>query len=572
MADDLAREAVRLWDTLDADWGTYLTHCQEVANYLLPDRADYTAERAPGQKRMSFVYDATPIFALDMSSSGLHSLLTNAELQWFNTWTEDDRINNVDRVRVWLAAADDAMYRVFSGPKHNFAAQSHELYLDELSVGTAVMAVLESQKSGYLFSTRHLKECRFTVNDEDRVDTLVRKWQWTAHQAVQQWGIAAVGEKVAKAYVDKPETKFWFIHMVRPRRERNPGRTDAKNKAWESVYVSVDDLKNISVGGFDEFPYLVPRFSKLTGEVFGRGPGMLNLPDIKMLNELSKLVIKAAQKIIDPPLQIPDDGFLVPIKTVPGGQNFYRADGMGRIEPIKTGGDIQIGVEMLNALRQQIMRGFYTEWMMLPPDPRDPAASGKGVTATYVLQQRDEKMRLLSPMLARLQAEFLGPLIDRVFAMMWRQSVARRFGPGSPFPPPPPELSGQKLRIEYVSPLSVAQKSASMDAVTKLLQQQLMLRQIDPQSQIQIDVEGIMRLSARDWNAPPGVLRAPEVLAQERQQKAESEQAMAQHMQLTNIASAAKDGTGALKNLADAHATVKGAADTGDGDQTAEAA
>ena len=206
---------------------------------------------------------------------------------------------------------------------------------------------------------------------------------------------------------------------------------------------------------------------------------------------------------------------------------------------------------MLNALRQQIIRGFYVEWMLMPSDPSDPAAAGKGVTATYVLQQRDEKMRLLSPMLARLQSEFLGPLIDRTFAIMWRQSVARHFGPGSPFPPPPASLSGVPLRVEYVSPIAVAQKSSQLDGVGRVVQTALGMLQLDPKVGRILDSEAILRLTGRDLNTPVEILKSPDRLAQEDQAAAEAEQAMNAHAQIASLAGAAKDGSAALKNVAD---------------------
>ena len=54
---------------------------------------------------------------------------------------------------------------------------------------------------------------------------------------------------------------------------------------------------------------------------------------IKMLNKMSEVTIRAAQKQVDPPLLVPDDGFMLPIRTVPGGLNFYRSGTRDRIEP-----------------------------------------------------------------------------------------------------------------------------------------------------------------------------------------------------------------------------------------------
>lgn len=552
--DDLAKDAVRLWEELESDRGTWLTHWQQCANYIWPNRNDFIVTRAPGQKRMQYVFDATPIWALEQFAAGMHSMLTSPYLPWFSLWTEDDRLNAIGRVREWLQAAGDALYRLFNSARHNFASQSNELYLDLGLIGSATMAVLDGPYDNILFSTRHMKECVWAEGEDDRVDTVVRNFKLSARKAVALWG-AKVGEKVGKAYVEKPETPFDFIHVVRPRRGRDPGRpADRRNKRWQAVYVGLDDKHVIEESGFDEFPYLCPRFSKVSGETYGRGQGMIALPDAKMLMSMVKTVLKAAEKIVDPPLMLPDDGFVMPIKTTPGSLNYFRA-GMkptDRIQPIETKGNVPIGIELLNALRQQLIRVFYVEWMIMPSDLKDPASSGKDVTATYVLQQRDEKMRLLSPVLARMQAEFLGPLIDRVFAMLWRRSLARRFGPGSPFPPPPPELSGVPLRVEYVSSIAIAQKTSQLDAVGRLIQQQLMLRQVDPQAPMVLDSEAIMRLTGRDLNAPAAALRSPEEMAQEAQQRAEAEASMNGAQNAAVAAGAFKDAGQGVKHLADA--------------------
>jgi hypothetical protein len=446
------------------------------------------------------------------------------------------------------------MYASYNSPRQNFASQSFQLYEDLGAIGTAAMAVLESRDAGTLYSCRHMRECVIAQNDEDRTDTLIRSWQYTATQAYQAWG-AAAGDGVLKALEKTPERKFRFIHSVRPRLGRDPQRGgEAAHMAWQSRYVNVTDKTMISEGGFAEFPYVAPRFSVRTGESYGRSPGMTALPDVKMLYEMKKTLLKAAQKVVDPPLQVPDDGYIMPIKTVPGALIWYRAGQQDRIEPLRTGGDLQIGQEMLQALQQQVIRTFYVEWMLLPSSPDDPAAAGKGVTATYVLQQRDEKMRLLSPMLARLQSEFLGPLIDRDFALKWRQSVRSRFGAGSPFPPPPAALQRARLRVEYVSPIAIAQKSSQLDSLMRLVQTQLQLMQADPTMPHILDGEGIMRLVGRDLNTPQLALKTPEKLQQEQQAAAEAQAQLNGHQQMQSLAGAAKDGSQAVQNLVAANA------------------
>lgn len=551
--DERVRDVIKKWDRLEGDRGTWKNHWQQITELCLPERNDYTVQRTPGMKRNQAVYDSTPIFALIQFANGLHSLLTSPTLKWFSLQADDDRLNSRQRVRQWFDDVALEMYSYFNSARHNFASQSHELYLDLGSIGTGVMAVLEHPRSGILFTTRHLKECCFWENDEDRVDGLVRRWKWKADQAVQAYG-SAVGPQVMKAYLDGQDKDFHFYHQVKPRKDRNPDRIDARHMAYESLVVGQEDGEIIRESGFQEFPYLAPRLSKTAGETYGRGPGMTALPDMKMLNELMKMVVKAAQKVVDPPLQIPDDGYLLPIKTVPGSQNFFRSNSpaQARITPIETHGRIDIGEEMLNGLRLQLMRTFYVEWMMMPSDPSDPAGSGKGVTATWVLQQRDDKMRFLSPMLARLNSEFVGPLIDRVYAILMRKSQAMNFGPGSPFPPPPEELSGVSFHPEYLSPLAIAQRSSQLDSVGRLIQQQLILKQLNPDAPDIIDHEGVMRLTSRDLNAPAIALKSTDALAAENQARADAQQQLQQGDALVNAAGALKDGAGAVKTLREA--------------------
>lgn len=553
MSDDLGKDVVSLWDKLKGERVSFETHWQECAQYLLPSRADYIGERAPGAKRMQRIYDATGIWACEQFAAGLHSFLTSPTIPWFALVADSDRLARDDEVQAWLQIATAVLYGLFNSSSHNFASQSNELYLDLGSIGTGVMAVLETPRAGVLFSTRTLKECVVAENDEDRIDLLVRNWQFTAKQAVAKWGKKA-GEHAVKMFEKNPSEKLRFLHLVRPRRERMLGRAEAKHKPFQSVYVAMEDSTTIDEGGFDEFPYLVPRFSRVASEVYGRGPGMTALPDVKMLNLMTATVLKSAQKIVDPPLMAPDDGFLSPIKTAPGTTNFYRAGlrPTDRIAPIETKGDVRLGVEMLQSIRQQIIRTFYVEWMIMPSDPRDPAAAGKGITATYVIQQRDEKLRLLSPMLARLQSEFLGPLIERTFNILWRKSVLQKFAPGSPFPPPPQALNGVPLRVEYVSPIALAQRSSALDSVRQVMEQQQMLRLIDPDSPVIIDSEAVMRMTVRDRNAPIEVLKSPDRLKAEADARAQAQAQAQEHMALANVASAARDGASALKTVGEA--------------------
>ena len=103
--------------------------------------------------------------------------------------------------------------------------------------------------------------------------------------------------------------------------------------------------------------FLVPRYLKASHEIYGDHQ-MTALPDVKMLNEMSKTTIKAAQKQVDPPLLVPDDGFLLQLELY-GRLNFYRSGTRDRIEPLNIGANNPLGLNMEEQRRNAIRKVFY---------------------------------------------------------------------------------------------------------------------------------------------------------------------------------------------------------------------
>ncbi|MEW5723047.1 MAG: portal protein, partial [Thermodesulfobacteriota bacterium] len=58
-------------------------------------------------------------------------------------------------------------------------------------------------------------------------------------------------------------------------------------------------------GGYEEFPFMVPRWDVSGADVYGRSPGMDCLADVKMLNDVCKSLVKGVHKGVDPPMLVP---------------------------------------------------------------------------------------------------------------------------------------------------------------------------------------------------------------------------------------------------------------------------
>jgi len=268
---------------------------------------------------------------------------------------------------------------------------------------------------------------------------------------------------------------------------------------------------------------------------------MTALPDVKMLNEMSKTTIKAAQKQVDPPLLVPDDGFLLPVRTVPGGLNFYRSGTRDRIEPLNIGANNPLGLNMEEQRRNAIRNVFYVNQLMMQQGPQ--------MTATEVIQRNEEKMRLLGPVLGRLQSELLKPLIDRCFAIMVRKNI---------FSPAPEIISGRDVEIEYVSPLAKAQKSTELQSIIRGIEIMGQLANVAPVFDY-INFDNLVKHLTNIIGIPQKVLKTNSEVLAEREAKQAQAQQMQEMQQLQQVAKAGGDIAPLAKALPqDAQAIAEG--------------
>jgi len=404
-----------------------------------------------------------------------------------------------------------------------------------VTFGTAVMFIDKDENDTLRFSTRHIAECYLAEDEFGRVDTVYREFRMSARAAVRQFGEENVSTRIAKTAEQNPYDQVKILHLVTPRTERIVERLDAINKPIASIYIDPEDKIILSESGFDEMPYVVPRFLKASFEHgYGRSPAMTALADTKMLNKMSETVIRAAQLQIHPPLMVPDDGFISPVRTIPGGLNFYRAGTRDRIEPLNIGSNNPLGNDMLEQRRTQIRAAFYVDQLILGNAP--------GMTATEVIQRTEEKMRLLAPAVGRLQAELLSPLIDRVYNILARKKA---------YAPAPEFMQNNQIDIEYVSPLAKAQRSGDVQSAMQLFQFLAPLMQIDPSVVDYIDLDGLASHIIKVTNVPATVVRGQNEVAQLRAQRQQQMQQQQQMEQQAMAAEAAGSAAPALRAVED---------------------
>ena len=502
---DNMKAIVSRFEYLESQRANWDSHYQELADYMLPRKADIVRKRARGEKRMELIFDGTALQSVDLLASSLHGMLTSGATPWFHLTLKDDEPGRDEEVQAWLEDTSSRMMRAIT--MSNFETEVHEMYVDLVVFGTGCMFV-EMDKKSMRFSTRHISEFYVAEDQFGIVDTVFRKYRLPARQAVQRFGIENVGTFIGKTFEKKPDEEVTVLHCVMPRKERDPTKQDNKNMPFASMYICMETKMVMQESGFQEFPYVVPRFLKATGEVMGRSPAMVALPDVKMLNLMSKTIIQAAQKLIDPPLLVPDDGFLLPVRTQPGGLNFFRSGTRDTITPLNTGANIPIGLNMEEQRRTAIRSAFYVDQLLTGGSPT--------MTATEVVQRQEERMRVIGLVLGRLMNEMLRPMIDRVFALMLRADMLA---------PPPEILQGLDVDVEYVSPLARAQKSSSLNSTMKALEILLPLAQALPVAD-HINADGLVNHIMDSLGVPKKVVKPQSEVDAGREEQAAQQQAM----------------------------------------------
>jgi len=504
LKDDLSRLMERR-----SNWES---HWQEVADYMLPRKADITKVRSRGDKRHTQIFDGTATHSMELLASSLHGMLTSSVNRWFALRFKENAVNENDEAREWLEDVTDKMYLAIS--RSNFQQEVFETYFDLIAFGTSCLQIEEDEESIIRFSSRHIREIYISENAKGLVDCIYRRFKMSAKATVEKFGVENLSKEVLNTFKKSPFEDIDLVHVVKPRDIYNPRKEDKKNMPFTSVYFEFSTGHIISIGGFKEFPYVVPRYLKASNEIYGRSPGMNSLSDVKVLNKMVEVGMKAAQKQVDPPLLVPDDSMLLPIRMSPGSINYYRAGSRDRIETLNIGANNPLGLNMEEQRRRAIARTFHVDQLLI--------TENRNMTATEVVQRNEEKMRILGPALSRLQSELLQPLIIRIFNIMMR---------GKLFPQAPEILLDQEVDVEYVSPAALAQKGQELNAIVKGLELFGNISQLAPQSLDYIDPPGLIKSLIQILGLPATMIRSEAQVEEIAQQKAEAQQQQAMMQQ-----------------------------------------
>lgn len=494
---------------------------QELRELCRPDTTDFTTgQQTPGDSRRR-MFDGTAPWAAEMLASGLHSYLSNPVDRWFSIGLNSVPPSMISfEVKEWLEQVSEMIYASYASPACNLNPTLHECYMDLGTFGTGAIYHWLDHDTGQLrFRSYPVSTIWIDESSGGEMNTVHREIQWTVAQVEEEFG--KLTPKLTKL---KPHDKVTCLHEVAQNAGYEKGSRAMLKRKFLSTYMCKDTHEILEQTGLDWMPYLTPRWTKLCGEKYGRGPAMSVLPEIRMVNAMSKTLIIAAQKMVDPALMVEDDGYMLPIRTTPGSINMRRP-GSEPIAPMPTAQRIDIGVEMIEQRREMIRRGFYIDWIVR-------GQKKERQTAQEIMDDRNQMLSLMAPIVGRLQSELLGPMLRLSYNLLNRRGL---------LPPAPDAIHGIPLEVAYVSPAAKAQSTARGQGMMAYVQQIAQLMPVMPDLMDSINTDNLNSELQDQNDVPRRVLESPESMAKKRKAREEAQQ-QAQLAQVgPAMASSAKD-------------------------------
>ena len=452
---------------------------EEAYEYCLPNRESFYDE-SPGQRRTDKIFDETAVVGVQEFASRLQAGIVPTFARWadFQAGSEIPPEQKPE-INLELDKITDYVFQILQ--TSNFNQEIHEAFMD-LAIGTGVMLVEEGDAINPIkFSSIPLTRVCLNNGPDGAIDTVYRT-----------------------RYCKPDEINILYPKAVLPE-NFDPLRQTKKIKIVEAVYkiyepnvekyklcVVMEDPKHIlfeeTYTGEGANPYLVFRWNKASGEVYGRGPVFNAMSAIKTCNLTIELILQNAQMSVSGVYTYEDDGVINPdnISLVPGSL-IPVAPGSRGLTPIQAASNFDVAQLVLNDMRANIKKALYMEALGKP--------EGTPMTATEVSERMADLSRQIGASFGRLQSELINPLLRRIIRILSKQGRIDV-----------PKINGREVKVAPRSPLAQAQHLQDVADVTRF--NEIIAGTFGPQMiNLIVDQNATAKYLAEKMNLPEKLIR-----------------------------------------------------------------
>jgi Bacteriophage head to tail connecting protein len=528
--DDVVSDALQKWcgarmETMRGYRLPWWAHWAALAEMYLPRRYRWFVtpnNYNRGSPINQAIVDETGMLAARTLATGLLSGLTSPTKPWFRLGLQGISDIPEGPAKAWLADCTQRMLDVYA--KSNFYQSLGTAYHDMAVFGSAAQIQYEDSEDVIRFYNPCLGEFFFGLSNRLEVDTLYREYTYTVSEAVKEFGMENLSEStqnMAKSAASQ-DTEIVIGHAIEPNTEIfEAGESRGwpvlrsfkyRECYWESTSNAGTTRQGflIRCNGFKERPFVGLRWDVTSNDPYGRSPGMDALPAVRQLQIEQRRKAEAIDKMVRPPMVASVSMKNEPMDILPGGVSFVADPSGAGFKPAFTVEPrIAEMMEDLKEVQDRVNKVFFVDLFLMISN------LGTVRTATEIDARREEKLILLGPVIERTENEGLDDIIERTFAIMSRRKL---------FAPPPAELSGAPITVEYISLLAEAQRAASTAAIERVLQLVGGLVAVKPDAIDNLDTDALIDHYADLLNLPPNLLRASAQVIDIRAKRAEAQQ------------------------------------------------
>ena len=541
----------RLRVSLQADRTSFDSHWRELGDWILPRRIRFqSSDRNRGDRRNQNIIDSTARFSARTLSSGLHAGLTSPARPWFKLTTPDPSLGAYKPVKEWLFKVTQRMQILFADS--NLYNSLPVVYGDVGTFGTAAMSLLPDSVDLFRTYTYPIGSYWLGLDARNIVSTFVRDYELSVRQVVEQFAVVPGYRDIQWGRVSTTVKDLWekgdyqaavpLTWIVVPNDDADPDRLEARFLPFLSCHYEQGESKDgrfLQESGFRSFPILAPRWDVSGEDTYGTDcPGMTALGDVKQLQVMQRMLGKAVHKLVDPPLVGHPELRAQKTSLLPGDITYLRDAQHGLKAIHEVGMNLQHMDQGIGQVQYRIQRAYFEDLFLMMARSDQMRESGQPITAREVQERHEEKLLALGPVLERTNDELLDPIVNRTYLMMEDAGLFEDL-------PPPEELQGVNIKVEYISIMASAQKLVGVTGQDRFVMSVLPLMEAFPEVRAKVNVNKLVDDYAEMLGINPEIVRSDE-------EADAMVAAAAQQQQATAMAERAKLMGGAAKDMAQA--------------------
>lgn len=544
-----------LWlkQEMDNDFSTFRSHYRDLGEYILPRRPRfYTNDVDKGDRRNQKIINGRATKASQTLRAGMMGGVTSPAKPWVRLTTPDPGLAEVPAVKEWLDLVAKRMLSLFS--RSNLYKVLPAAYGEMGTFGISAVAMEEDPDSVIRFYQYPIGSYRVMNDHKLRIRTFLREYKMRVKDIVDKFGRVDDDDPEyidwsnisshAKALYENGNryTKLDVTYCVKPNPHFNPNSESPKHRPFVEYYFestlsttgnrrsTVEQDKILEKGYREFFPVLTPRW-EVTGEdsYATDCPGMTALGDVKQLQTMEKRKAQAIAKYVNPPMKGPSALKRVKTSTIPGDMTYTdEREGQKGFSPVYQLHDPKIRDLTLDIEKvEQRISAFYFEdlFLMLTRSDR------REITAREIEERHEEKLIALGPVLEQINQDLLDPLVENTFQIMLKRGL---------IPPPPQEIQGGEINVEYISIMHQAQKLSALSGIERFQQFYTAVVANDPSAAAKVDSMQLLDAYGETVSLPPKIVRSDEEAQEILRQQQEAAAAQMKAEQLNNMASAGK--------------------------------